>query len=286
MHKRRNRSSKKSHFTHSKNRKNYYHPSKNSHKKKTYNTHYKETTPPKKENEKEKEKKFEKQDEKETDSFYENEYSGLVYNPNVSNNYEYHLSKKQDYMTKNYRTKWKTEICHYWEMYGQCKYGENCAFAHGESELKERKLTFNYKTKLCKQFFESGYCPYGSRCQFSHKNTISENCENSEKNVSYLKILSEFLSENEKISHELIKRPRLMTFENIFSCSLEESENSKLKLYEDIENLKIISKNNDIDIDFDKDFKEFKMSENTNYSNNNDSINNNESNKRERFMSA
>ena len=281
MHKKSNHSAKKTHFAHSKNRKNNFHPSKISHKKKSYNNYYHEKTSPKKDIK----KKIKQQDEKETDSFYENEYSGLIYNSNISNNYEYNLSKKQDYITKNYRTKWKTEICHYWEMYGQCKYGENCAFAHGESELKERKLTFNYKTKLCKQFFESGYCPYGSRCQFSHKNTAIENCENSENNFSYLKILSEFLNENEKISHELIKRPRLKTFENIFSCSLEESENSKLKLYEDIENLKLLSKNNDVEFDFDKDSKQFKMSDNTNYSNNNDSINNNIS-KRERFMSA
>ena len=54
-------------------------------------------------------------------------------------------------------------------MYGECKFGENCAFAHGDSELKQRKLTFNYKTKPCKQFFELGYCSYGSRCQFSHR---------------------------------------------------------------------------------------------------------------------
>ena len=46
-------------------------------------------------------------------------------------------------------------------MYGECKFGENCAFAHGDSELKQRKLTFNYKTKPCKQFFELGYCSYG-----------------------------------------------------------------------------------------------------------------------------
>ena len=35
-------------------------------------------------------------------------------------------------------------------MYGECKFGENCSFAHGDSELKQRKLTFNYKTKPCK----------------------------------------------------------------------------------------------------------------------------------------
>ena len=112
----------------------------------------------------------------------------------------------------------------------------------GDSELKQRKLTFNYKTKPCKQFFESGYCTYGSRCQFSHKKEDSIKQKNDKGNmdneVSYLKTINELLSEDNKISHELVKRPRLRTFENITHSTLEESENSKLKLYEDIINLK------------------------------------------------
>ena len=36
----------------------------------------------------------------------------------------------------------------------------------------------------------------------------------------------------------MVKRPRLKTFENITRCSLQESENSKLQLYEDIINIK------------------------------------------------
>ena len=43
-------------------------------------------------------------------------------------------------------------------MNGFCKYGDNCAFAHGEVELKNKKLNSNYKTKPCKQFFEIGFC--------------------------------------------------------------------------------------------------------------------------------
>ena len=35
-------------------------------------------------------------------------------------------------------------------MNGYCKYEDNCAFAHGESELKNRKISVNYKTKPCK----------------------------------------------------------------------------------------------------------------------------------------
>lgn len=154
----------------------------------------------------------------------------------------------------NYSKKWKTEICHYWEIYGNCKFGDNCSFAHGENELKKRKITINYKTKPCKHFFEIGYCPYGSRCQFSHKiesiqnqsrisnnniNTNNQTNINDNNNFSYLKILSEFLSsKNDGISHELIKRPRLLTFEKITASTLKESENSKLQLYKDIIDIK------------------------------------------------
>ena len=170
---------------------------------------------------------------------YEDEYQGLIYHPvypdmAVSNIY-YYIERDPRDEFNNFKTKWKTELCHYWEMYGQCKYGENCAFAHGDSELKKRKLTFNYKTKPCKQFFEQGYCSYGSRCQFSHKKEELKNDEEKEKEkVSYLKIIEELLSEENTISHELIKRPRLLTFEQITHCSSEESRKSRLQLYEDI----------------------------------------------------
>ena len=182
-----------------------------------------------------------------SEMIYEDEYQGLIYNqiypPDInSNTIYYYIEKDRSNEYNNFKTKWKTEICRYWEMYGECKYGDNCAFAHGDSELKQRKLTFNYKTKPCKQFFELGYCSYGSRCQFSHKkedlkDQKNEN-ENQKNNVSYLKIIEELLSEDNNISHELIKRPRLMTFENITHCTLEESENSKLQLYKDIMDLK------------------------------------------------
>ena len=174
---------------------------------------------------------------------YEDEYQGLIYHPvypdmAVSNIY-YYIERDPRDESNNFKTKWKTELCHYWEMYGQCKYGENCAFAHGDSELKKRKLTFNYKTKPCKQFFEQGYCSYGSRCQFSHKKEELKNDEEKEKEkVSYLKIIEELLSEENTISHELIKRPRLLTFEQITHCSSEERRKSRLQLYEDIIKLK------------------------------------------------
>ena len=176
----------------------------------------------------------------------EDEYQGLMYYPR--NNDKDNIYKDEYY---NFKAKWKTEICRYWEMYGQCKFGDNCAFAHGDSELKQRKMTFNYKTKPCKQFFELGYCSYGSRCQFSHKQE-SEEKNDKNNNISYLKIIKEFLSSEKEISHELLKRPRLMTFEKITESTLEESEKSKLKLYEDIIKIKQ---------------SKIKLSEDTNYSN-------------------
>ena len=194
---------------------------------------------------------------------YQNEYCDLMYYPNLNTQKEQlnYTNENSEIISNNYKTKYKTEKCRYWEMYGQCQFGENCAFAHGDSELKKRKFTFNYKTKPCKQFFELGYCSYGIRCQFSHKKSdyIQNEINENDDNISYLKILNEFLSANSIISHELVKRPRLSTFENITKSTVEESQNSKLKLYEDIISLK---KGNNLN----------KLSEETNYTNISSSI--------------
>ena len=204
---------------------------------------------------------------------YEDEYQGLIYSqiyPDINIYYYLERDRRDEY--NNFKTKWKTEICRYWEMYGECKYGDNCAFAHGDSELKQRKMTFNYKTKPCKQFFEIGYCSYGTRCQFSHKKEDlkdqKKETQDKNNNISYLKIIEELLSEDNNISHELIKRPRLMTFENITHCTLEESENSKLQLYKDIINLKNSKSKNDFNNSFklleDTDSKSNASSDNAN----------------------
>ena len=203
-----------------------------------------------KENENE---KINQNDNYEIELIYEDEYQGLIYYPKNKDedNACYSIEKENNHNFNNFKEKWKTEICRYWEMYGQCKFGDNCAFAHGDSELKERKMTFNYKTKPSKQFFEIGYCSYGSRCQFSHKEEKTKKRDiNNE--ISYLKIIKEFLSSEKEISHELVKRPRLMTFEKITGSTLEEREKSKLKLYEDIINIKK---------------SKYKLSEDTSYSN-------------------
>ena len=205
---------------------------------------------------------------------YEDEYEDLGYQQKAKNwdNSYYYIENDKTEEYNNFKTKWKTEICRYWEMYGECKFGDSCAFAHGESELKKRKMTFNYKTKPCKQFFELGYCSYGCRCQFSHKkeDLKKEKGNNSDNEVSYLKIIKEFLSEDNQISHELVKRPRLMTFEKITSSTIEESKNSKLQLYEDIINIKNSNSNSNKNNNL-----KFKLSEDSNYTNvSSDNINN------------
>ncbi len=60
-------------------------------------------------------------------------------------------------------------MCKNWEKYGTCEFGDHCAFAHGETELREKiHVAPQYKTKRCRGFYEDGFCPYGSRCQFLH----------------------------------------------------------------------------------------------------------------------
>ena len=209
----------------------------------------------------------------------EDDYSGLAGNKyyNKNNKYQNWKNKYKHSEDKNdFKSKWKTEICHYWEMYGYCKYGDSCAFAHGTDELNKRKMSSNYKTKPCKQFFELGYCSYGIRCQFSHK--LLKDCEeknDDEKNeVSYLKILNDFNNSSNQISHEIIKRPRLMTFENIASCTLDEKEKNRLKLYEDI--LAVKKKGTD---DFEHILSDETNDENS--ENNDKNVNDNKSNDKE-----
>ena len=237
------------------------------------------------------------------DDLSDDDYSGLACknNNNIENkNFKSNKQKKshrnsEDYNSYNhnidYKSKWKTEMCHYWEMYGTCKFGSSCAFAHGAEELNKRKMSLNYKTKPCKQFFELGYCSYGIRCQFSHK--LLKECEEENK-ISYLKILNEFNNSNE-ISHEIIKRPRLMTFEYICKCGNELKEKNRIKLYEDIQEMK--KKVKDEPLRFfsedtnDDENKETKNEINNNNNqineeNNNDENNNNDNGKkRGRFIS-
>ena len=170
----------------------------------------------------------------------EEEYNNLSYKnrPNLKYSNQQLLknpiNKKGENEYNDFKNKFKTEICHFWEMNGYCKFGENCAFAHGESELKNRKMSFNYKTKPCKQFFELGYCSYGSRCQFSHKKENDKFFS-----VSYLNILTNFVNNNnEKINENFLSKPRLVTFEILAHSNLKQMKENRIQLYEDFLNIK------------------------------------------------
>jgi hypothetical protein len=71
----------------------------------------------------------------------------------------------------------KTRLCRGFETTGECPYGENCWFAHGEADRKEfNSQTFHRrphpfaKTKMCKFITTGGTCPYNDTCNFAHTN--------------------------------------------------------------------------------------------------------------------
>lgn len=79
---------------------------------------------------------------------------------------------------KTPNTKYKTELCKNFDIYGRCKWGDNCFFAHGKAELKSKiPISQFYKTKVCKHFHRGGFCPYGSRCQYFHFKSYEMNQE-------------------------------------------------------------------------------------------------------------
>ena len=127
--------------------------------------------------------------------------------------------KKEPYKTTalDFKKKYKTELCKYFEIKGYCKYGDNCAYAHGKENLRLKVTnTTAYRTKKCTQFFEKGYCPYGNRCQFAHQ--LESNIINNpyDKKMSYSKILETFSKiESLENINNIIKKPRLQVFKDI-----------------------------------------------------------------------
>ena len=137
---------------------------------------------------------------------------------------------------KDFKIKYKTELCKYYEINGYCKYGDKCAYAHGKENLRSKVTnTTDYRTKKCSKFFEQGYCPYGNRCQFAHQ--LKSNIINNpyDKSMSYSKIL-ETISKLENVGNikKLIEKPRLPVFKEI--CDNKEKIQSRL--LEDIKSLK------------------------------------------------
>ena len=172
----------------------------------------------------------------------EDEHSNLINDKNEVNHQMNKVSiTKKIVEEDDFRTKWKTEKCHNLETYGHCKFGENCAFAHGDDELKEKIKNYNYKSKPCEQFFEKGFCSYGRRCQFSHKikntdiyyNFDSKLIIDNKNYINYSQILSKLLL-NRQIFLKVVKKPRLMIFKKIANISQKEIEENRLKLYLDI----------------------------------------------------
>ena len=137
---------------------------------------------------------------------------------------------------KDFKIKYKTELCKYYEINGYCKYGDKCAYAHGKENLRSKVTnTTAYRTKKCVQFFEQGYCPYGNRCQFAHQ--LKSNIINNpyDKGMSYGKIL-ETISKLENVENikKLVEKPRLKVFKEI--CS-DDNQNIKSRLLDDIKGL-------------------------------------------------
>lgn len=68
------------------------------------------------------------------------------------------------------KSAYKTSLCKTFRENKACPYGEECVFAHGESELRLPPQAHpKYKTKLCNKFSLWNCCPYGARCQFIHQ---------------------------------------------------------------------------------------------------------------------
>ena len=136
----------------------------------------------------------------------------------------------------DFKIKFKTELCKYYEANQYCPYGDKCAYAHGKENLRSKVTnTTAYRSKKCTQFFEQGYCPYGNRCQFAHQ--LKTNIINNpyDKSMSYSKIL-EIISklENAENVKKLVEKPRLPVFESIYKCE----KKKESRLLNDIKKLK------------------------------------------------
>ena len=138
----------------------------------------------------------------------------------------------------DFKIKYKTELCKNYEIYGFCKFGDKCAFAHGKENLRSKVTnTTAYRTKKCTQFFEKGYCPYGNRCQFGHQ--LKSNIINNpyDKEMSYTKIL-EIISKVENINNikKLVEKPRLTIFQEI-TKNKEKNKKIGSRLFNDVKQI-------------------------------------------------
>jgi hypothetical protein len=82
--------------------------------------------------------------------------------------------EREDFLKiKRRQEAFKTALCQAFQKTGECRYGNECRFAHGKDELRLPKYNHpKYKTVLCRNYAITGICPYGSRCQFIHEKYI------------------------------------------------------------------------------------------------------------------
>ena len=110
---------------------------------------------------------------------------------------------------------YKTEICKNFEINKTCQWGDQCCFAHGRKDLREKmNLNSQYKTKICKNYHFKGYCQYGSRCQYFHFKSFN----------IYKELLDSYKTnkpvDNKSLIFEVLgkdSKRRLAVFEDIFN---------------------------------------------------------------------
>lgn len=75
-------------------------------------------------------------------------------------------SKTEKLMAEN--PKYKSTLCNWYMQGARCPNGNECHFAHGESEMRVlARPKYKYKTQVC-SYYAAGHCGNGSTCHFAH----------------------------------------------------------------------------------------------------------------------
>jgi hypothetical protein len=149
---------------------------------------------------------------------------------NAGNSKKSKGGKKKNPGEIDYRKKYKTEACKYWAEKGFCEFGDQCAFAHGNQEMRQKSyISSNYKTKKCIQFHETGYCPYGVRCQFIH--SVRKDCQLNPvlEKASYIEAMENpelwVTHDPDCVCMQKRTRPRLPSFQQVSNSELSPKQN-------------------------------------------------------------
>ena len=171
------------------------------------------------------------------DSVSLEDYLENDFNNQKINNNKFSQKTKFKSQASDFKIKYKTELCKYFEINGYCKFGDNCAYAHGIDNLRSKVTnSISYRTRKCVQFFENGYCPYGNRCQFAHQ--LKSNIINNpyDRKMTYKKTMETISKiENVKNIKSLIEKSRLSVFEEIIPNT---NQIIKSTLLEDIKEIR------------------------------------------------